>query len=121
MVKDKNCVFCKIASGEIKQEKFMESNSFFAIYDIQPHALGHSLIIPKKHFVTLLDIPNKMGNELLEFMKKVTSSLIDKKYGDGFNLLMNNLEVAGQKVMHAHIHIIPRKEGDGLRYFSRRI
>ena len=116
-----DCIFCKIARDEIKSDKILESDNFFAIYDIQPHALGHSIIIPKKHFFTLLDIPNKIGNELLEFTKKVASSLLDKKYGDGFNLLMNNLQVAGQVVMHAHIHVIPRNEGDGFRYFSRKV
>ena len=114
-MEDKNCIFCKIAKGEIKSEKVAESDSFFAIRDIHPRAEGHTLIIPKQHWATLLDIPDKYGNELLEFTKGVASSLLDEKKGDGFNVLMNNLEVAGQVVMHAHIHIVPRKEGDGLR------
>ena len=71
------------------------------------------LVISKRHFVTLLDIPNKLGNEMLEFTKKVASKLMDDKYGDGFNLIMNNLEVAGQVVMHVHVHVLPRKEDDG--------
>ncbi|MEK6914920.1 MAG: HIT family protein [Nanoarchaeota archaeon] len=119
MALDKNCIFCKIASGEIKQEKIMESNSFFAVRDIKPNAEGHSLVIPKKHYSNLLDIPNKLGNEMIEFTKKVASDLLDKKLGDGFNLIMNNTSVAGQVVMHAHIHVIPRKEGDGLRFLTR--
>lgn len=110
-----DCIFCKIARGEIKSEKIMESGNFFAVYDINPKAKGHALIIPKKHFVTLLDIPNNLGGELLEFEKKLAGRLMDEKYGDGFNIIMNNLEAAGQIVMHAHIHIVPRKEGDGLR------
>ncbi len=118
-MKDKNCVFCKIAKGEIKQEKIMESDNFFSIRDIKPSATGHSLVIPKKHFVTLLDIPDKLGNEMIKFTKKVASSLLDDKYGDGFNLVMNNLAVAGQMVMHAHVHVIPRKEDDGLRFLTR--
>src|SRR3989338_10053498 len=116
---DKNCIFCKIAKGEVKQEKIMESDSFFATRDIHPHAPGHTLVIPKQHFVTLLDIPNKIGNEMIEFTKKAASDLLDKKLGDGFNVIMNNLAVAGQAVMHAHIHVIPRKEGDGLRFLTR--
>jgi len=110
---DENCIFCKIARGEIKSEKVFESDSFFAIRDIHPKTKGHTLIIPKQHFATLLDIPNKLGGELLEFVKKVSSNLMEQKLGDGFNILMNNLSCAGQIVMHAHIHIIPRKEGDG--------
>lgn len=110
-----DCIFCKIARGEIKSEKVAESDRFFAIRDIKPRTKGHTLVIPKKHFVTLLDIPDSWGEELLSFTKKVSGDLLDQKLGDGFNVLMNNLEVAGQIVMHAHLHIIPRKEGDGVR------
>jgi len=109
-----NCIFCKIAKNEIKSERVCESASFFAIRDINPKAKGHALVIPKQHFATLLDIPNKLGNELLEIIKKVSSKLMDDKLGDGFNVVMNNLSCAGQVVMHAHLHVIPRKEGDGL-------
>lgn len=110
-----DCVFCKIAKKEIKSDVVLESDNFIAFRDINPKASGHTLVIPKKHFVTLMDIPSKLGNELLKFAKDVSSELLDKKYGDGFNIIMNNLEPAGQVVRHAHIHIIPRKEGDGLR------
>lgn len=111
----KDCIFCKIAKKEMKSDFVMESNNFIAIRDIHPRANGHTLVIPKQHYVTLLDIPNKIGDELLEFSKKVANELLQEKYGEGFNLVMNNLQVAGQVVMHAHIHIIPRKEDDGLR------
>jgi len=113
------CIFCQIAKREIVSQIIHESDNFIAIKDVNPIAEGHMLVIPKKHFVTLLDIPNKLGYELLEFCKKVSSDLLEKKLGDGFNLIMNNLEPAGQFVMHAHIHIIPRKEDDGLRFLVR--
>ncbi len=119
MVQDKNCVFCRIIRGEVKSDVVAESNSFFAILDIKPNAKGHTLVIPKKHYVTLLDIPNNLGEEMLKFTKQVATELMDKKLGDGFNLVMNNLEVAGQLVMHAHIHVIPRNEGDGLRFVNK--
>jgi len=113
------CIFCRIARKELKTEILMESNSFIAIYDAKPKAKGHTLVIPKKHGVTLLDIPDSLGEEMLSFTKKICSFLLEKKYGDGFNLIMNNLEVAGQEVMHAHLHVIPRKEGDGLRFYTK--
>lgn len=120
MVVDKNCVFCKIARGEIKGQKFVAENDyFFAIRDIKPTTEGHTLVIPKKHYTTLLDIPSKFGKDLIDLIKKVSSDLMDEKLGDGFNLIMNNLSVAGQVVMHAHIHIIPRKENDGIRWITR--
>lgn len=113
-----NCIFCKIARGDIATKKIAETNNFYAIRDVHPKAEGHSLVIPKKHLVTLLDIPNTLGEELLKITKQVASELLDQKLGDGFNLVMNNLEIAGQSVMHAHIHVIPRKEDDGLRMIS---
>jgi histidine triad (HIT) family protein len=120
MVKeDKNCIFCKIVRGEIKSEIVKTGNSFIAIRDKNPVAPGHMLIIPKQHYVTLLDIPANLAEELLKFTKEVASELMDKKLGDGFNIIMNNLEPAGQLVMHAHIHVIPRKEKDGIRFFAK--
>jgi histidine triad (HIT) family protein len=109
----KDCVFCKIARGEIKKDPFNESDNFCAFEDINPLTKGHMLIVPKKHYVTLLDIPDRLGGEMLMFTKKVADKLMDEKLGDGFNILMNNLEVAGQDIFHAHLHVIPRKEGDG--------
>lgn len=109
-----DCIFCQIARGETNTEFVDESNNFVAIFDIHPKTEGHTLIIPKKHFVTLLDIPSSLGEELLSFTKHVSSLLLEKKYGDGFNILMNNLPPAGQIVMHAHLHVIPRKDQDGL-------
>jgi histidine triad (HIT) family protein len=115
---NKECIFCKIAKKEIKAEFVAESNNFFAVKDANPISEGHTLIIPKNHFGTLLDIKTNLGEEMLKIIKEVASGLMDKKLGDGFNVLMNNLECAGQFVMHAHIHIIPRKEGDGLVCFG---
>jgi len=114
-----DCLFCKIAKREMKSDIIKESNNFIAIKDINPVAEGHTLVIPKRHFVTLLDIPDKLGAEMLKFTKEVAGDLLDKKLGDGFNIIMNNLECAGQLVKHAHIHVIPRKDGDGIRFFHR--
>lgn len=116
---NENCIFCKIISGEIKAEFTGESNSFIAIKDAKPAAEGHTLIIPKKHYVNLLDIPDELGKEMLQFIKKIASKLIEQKLADGFNIVMNNLECAGQVVMHAHLHIIPRKQNDGIRFLAR--
>ena len=76
-------------------------------------------MIPKKHFVTLLDIPASLGEEMFTLCKSITSRFLDKKLGDAFNIAMNNLPPAGQVVPHAHIHLIPRKEGDGLRFLTK--
>jgi len=115
MVNKKNCIFCKIVKGEIKSEIVLEGDRFIAFVDTKPKVSGHTLIVPKNHFVTVLDIPNTWGEELLRFTKKVVDKLMVDYKADGFNLIMNNLEAAGQVVPHAHLHVLPRKEGDGFR------
>ncbi|MEK6860090.1 MAG: HIT family protein [Nanoarchaeota archaeon] len=115
MEDEKNCIFCKIARGEIPCSKVYEDDNFIAILDVHPKAEGHTLIIPKKHFRNLLDMPASLGNEMLEAVKNVALDLIKQKKCEGFNLIINNEPAAGQVVFHAHIHILPRKKGDGLR------
>ncbi|MDO8509053.1 MAG: HIT domain-containing protein [Nanoarchaeota archaeon] len=113
-----NCIFCKVAKKEIPPKHIEETNNFFVIPDKFPKAEGHILIIPKKHYVTILDIPNTLSQELMELIKKMSNKILEKKQGDGFNILMNNLPPAGQSFPHAHIHLIPRKDSDGLRIIS---
>ena len=113
-----NCVFCKIARKEIKAEFLGETNNFIAILDAHPKTDGHALVIPKKHYVNILDVPGKLGEEMLGLIKKIAFEILEKKQGDGFNIIMNNLPSAGQVVMHAHIHVIPRREDDGLRMIA---
>jgi histidine triad (HIT) family protein len=110
-----DCVFCKIASGEAEAEKIYESDNFFAIRDANPRTLGHSLVIPKKHFVNTMDLPSTLGKELLDAVKDVASDLLKAEDIEGFNILQNNFSVGGQLVMHAHFHVIPRRKGDGLK------
>ena len=109
------CIFCKIAKGEIESEKILDEENFLVIKDINPKTSGHSLVIPKKHYKTLLDMPASLFSEFLETAKKAAILLLDKEKASGFNLIMNNYEVAGQVVPHAHLHILPRKKGDGFR------
>ncbi len=114
-MEDKDCIFCKIIRGEILSEKVYEDDNFIGILDIHPKAEGHTLIIPKKHFGNLLDMPSTLSCELMDAVKSVALNLIKNKKAEGFNLIVNNGETAGQVVHHAHLHIIPRKAGDGLK------
>ena len=115
---NRDCLFCKIASKNTGAKIIEETNNFIVILDANPRAEGHCLVMPKKHLVTFLDIPNAISEEMCGLIKKVAMKMFEQKKGNGFNLIMNNLEPAGQAVMHAHIHVIPRKEGDGLRIIS---
>ncbi len=105
------CIFCKIAKKEIKAEIVYESDNFLAFPDVNPCSKGHTLIIPKKHFVNYLDMPAVLGSELLDVIKKVAGIRL-KEGGEGFNIIVNNGEEAGQVVMHSHTHLIPRKRGE---------
>ena len=111
-----NCVFCKIAN-ENSEKKIYENGNFFSISDKNPIIEGHSLVIPKKHFETVLDLPNSLGPELLDCIKNTSLKLIKEKKADGFNVINNTFKAAGQLVNHVHFHIIPRKENDGLKIF----
>lgn len=112
---ENECIFCKISKGEVKSERVGESEHFFAIRDIHPVRDGHTLVIPKEHYLNLTDLPDSLGEELLQFLKSVAKDLMNSGYGEGFNIIMNNFDSAGQIIKHAHIHIIPRKKNDGLR------
>ena len=109
------CLFCKIVSGEIESNEVYEDENFIGILDTQPRAKGHTLIISKQHFRNILDMPSTLGNELIEASKKISLKMIEENDAEGTNILINNESVAGQIIFHAHIHIIPRIKGDGLK------
>ncbi len=112
------CIFCKISRGKIPADKIYENNNFFSILDVNPKVEGHALIISKKHFKNILEIPASMGTELIDCIKNTSLKLINKYHAEGFNILNNNFEVAGQIVKHFHLHILPRKEKDGFELMA---
>ncbi len=109
------CVFCKIAEGNIPANKIYENENFYSIPDKNPIIKGHSLIISKKHFKTILDLNSTLGQELLDCIKQTAIKLIKMNNSEGFNLISNNFDVAGQIIKHVHFHIVPRKKNDGLK------
>ena len=108
--KQEGCIFCKIASKEISAEIVEESDNFIAFLDASPASEGHTLISPKKHFTNIMDLPSDLGSEMVDIIKRVAEKRL-RDGAEGFNLIMNNFPAAGQVVMHAHFHIIPRKKG----------
>ena len=114
----KDCVFCKMSLGEIPIKKIYENDNFFSILDSNQNIGGHSLIIPKKHFYTILDVPKSLGMEFLDCLKKTSLWIIDKYHAEGFNILSNNFESAGQLIKHVHLHVLPRKKDDKINVIS---
>jgi len=113
---NKECVFCKIVKGDIPSAKLYEDENILAFLDIMPANKGHALVIPKKHYEVLVDIPIDELEKLMDELKKITEAVIEATKAEGFNILMNNKKVAGQLVPHAHFHIVPRFSDDGLEF-----
>lgn len=111
-MKDDNCIFCKLAAGDIPTNTVYEDDTFRVIMDANPATKGHSLIIPKDHFANLYEMDEEVAAKAMKLAKKMAVHMKEKLNCDGFNLLQNNEETAGQTVFHFHMHLIPRYEGD---------
>ena len=110
-----NCIFCKIVKGEIPCAKIFEDEQVISFLDISPANKGHALIITKEHYETLLETPDETLSDLMPKAKRIARAMSSALGNKGFNVVMNNGKAAGQVVSHAHIHIIPRFDGDGMR------
>ena len=110
---DDNCIFCKIAAGEIPSATLYEDDDFRVILDLGPASKGHALILPKNHYRNLYDIDDEVASKAILLAKKMITKLTDVLNCDGYNIVQNNEEAAGQTVFHFHMHIIPRYKDDG--------
>lgn len=109
-----DCIFCKIAIGEISANKIYEDDNLLAFLDVMPVRPGHALIIPKKHFATILTATDDVSSKIIALSKKIGKKMIEELNADGFNIINNTNSAAGQKIFHVHLHVIPRYENDGL-------
>ncbi|GIW66241.1 MAG: HIT family protein [Candidatus Parcubacteria bacterium] len=107
-----NCPFCQIIQKKIHSFILTENNYFMAILDIKPHAPGHSLIIPKNHYVNITDIPDDCSKDLISIIKEIILILSKKLNTNNFTIGINEGKLAGRLVDHLHIHIIPRFKDD---------
>lgn len=111
-MKDNDCIFCKIANGEIPSRTLYEDEDFRVIMDLVPATKGHSLILPKEHYKNIYEIADDTAAKVLPLAKKMAALMTEKLGADGFNIVQNNNEVAGQTVFHFHVHLIPRYNDD---------
>lgn len=111
-MKNDNCIFCKIASGEIPSRKIYEDDVFVVILDLNPTSKGHALIIPKLHYKDLYELDTEIAGRIMKLAKKMAVKMTKVLGCDGFNLLQNNGECAGQTMFHFHMHLIPRYKND---------
>ena len=111
-MKNENCIFCKIANGEVPSRTLYEDNDFLVILDLAPATKGHALILPKNHYKNLYEIEEETAAKVMPLAKKMAVEITQKLGCDGFNLMQNNNEIAGQTVFHFHMHLIPRYNND---------
>ena len=114
-MKDTNCIFCKIANGEIPSRTIYEDDGFRVILDLGPATKGHALILPKEHYADFFELPEDTARDAISVAKKIAPKMKANLHADGFNLVQNNGETAGQTVMHFHLHLIPRYKGDEVK------
>lgn len=107
-MKNDNCIFCKIINGDIPSRKLYEDDKFIVILDVGPASKGHALILPKEHYANIYEMPEDLCAEAMKVAKKMAAKMTDALQADGFNILQNNGEAAGQTVFHFHMHLIPR-------------
>lgn len=107
-----DCIFCKIANGEIPSTTLYEDEDFRVILDLGPVTRGHALLIPKEHFADLFELDENLASKAIVTAKKVAAAIKSALGASGFNLVQNNGEDAGQTVFHFHMHLIPRYPDD---------
>lgn len=111
-MRDDNCIFCKLANGDIPTNTVFEDEDFRVILDAAPEAKGHALILPKQHYANIYEIDEEILGKAAKLAKKVIKHETEVLGCDGYNLVQNNGEVAGQTVFHFHMHLIPRYASD---------
>ena len=109
---DRDCIFCKIAGGDIPSSTVYEDEQFRVLLDLSPATKGHALILPKQHYANIFEIDENILRDLIVLAKKVASAMKETLNCDGVNIVQNNGEAAGQTVFHFHLHMIPRYKGD---------
>lgn len=110
-----NCIFCKIANGEIPSATLYEDEQFRVILDLGPASRGHALILPKEHYVNLYEISEELAASAMVLAKRMAAVMTKALGCTGFNLVQNNGQSAGQTVFHFHVHLIPRYDDDKVK------
>ena len=111
-----DCIFCKIVRGEIPSSKIHEDDDVMVFLDIMPMMKGHALVIPKTHMSNIFEAPDESLAKLIAAIKKTCRAVKEAVNADGVNVIQSNGKAAAQIVEHLHFHIVPRKEGDRIKF-----
>ena len=107
-----DCIFCKLANGVFETNTVYEDDQFRVILDAAPATKGHALILPKEHYANIYEIDENVAADAMKLAKKLITKFTDVLGCDGYNIVQNNGEDAGQTVFHFHMHLIPRYKDD---------
>jgi len=109
------CLFCSIVGGDVDADVVLETEHLVGFLDHRPVFKGHVLLVPRRHLVTLTDLPAALGDPFLEAGQRLAAAMVDGLGAQGSFVAMNN--TVSQSVAHLHLHVVPRTKGDGLRGF----
>ena len=112
------CIFCDIIDGKIPSKKIYEDDDILSILDISQTTKGHTLVMPKKHYANFLQMPSDEYANLMNKVQFIADKVVKNMNANGCNILINTNEVAGQTVMHTHVHIIPRYDSNDTVNFA---
>lgn len=107
------CLFCGIVAGKIPSIKVFEDGQHLAFLDINPRNPGHTLVIPKRHYEVVMDMPEAEAGKLFEAVKRLSANIKIATKADGISIIENNYKPAGQVIPHVHFHVIPRFIAEG--------
>lgn len=107
-MRDDNCIFCKLANRVFPTNSIYEDDDFNVILDASPATKGHALILPKEHYANIYEMDEELLGKAAKLAKKIITHEKEVLGCDGYNIVQNNGEVAGQTVFHFHMHLIPR-------------
>jgi histidine triad (HIT) family protein len=108
------CVFCAIVAGEAPAHRIYEDDDYLAILDIRPFTRGHTLVLPKRHSVDLTDTPPQTLADMATIGQRIARAARATELADATNIAINDGRPAFQTVMHIHLHVLPRRNGDKL-------
>ena len=118
MTFDESCIFCKIVRKQAPSSIIYEDEAVMVFLDIRPLNMGHTLVIPKAHYVDIFDIPQNLLSQVHKVAKLVSFAVKKATSADGISIIQQNGKAAGQDIFHLHVHVVPRFEGQKLPAFS---
>ncbi|HLN88914.1 MAG TPA: HIT family protein [Candidatus Binatia bacterium] len=118
MTFDESCIFCKIVGKQAPSSVIYEDKTVMAFLDLRPLNIGHTLVIPKAHYVDIFDIPEEQLSQVYNIAKQVSLAIKKATHADGISVIQQNGKAAGQDIFHFHVHVVPRFEGQKLPPFS---